>query len=104
MLSITGNFAGTSVDQEYLRIIQELQKLGLNPSGNKNSDASRLAEAKAELVERIKKQNSTQNNQALGVQTISPVDESENSQRAEMEEQRLGAMNIAELNKLYFGL
>lgn len=104
MLSIQGNIAGVGIDQEYLRIIQELQKLGLKPTGNKSTDTSRLADAKAQLIERIQSQNNAENNQALGIQTLSPVEEIENVQKSEMEEQRLGAMTIAELNKLYFGL
>ena len=47
---------------------------------------------------------SAQNVQNIGVQVIEPVDESEYAVRAEMEEQRLGAMSVAQLNRLYFGL
>ena len=105
MIQALGNASGLSIDSEYLRIIQELRRLGLNPTGNKSADAQRLAQAKAELVQRIQKKEEISNSQQeLGVQIISQVDESEYIQRSEMEEQRLGAMNVAQLNKIFFGL
>ena len=104
MIQALGAASGLSIDAEYLRIIQELRSLGLAPSGNKYSDAQRLAQAKAELVQRIQKQEETNNIQELGVQVINQVDESQYAQRSEMEEQRLGAMTVAKLNRMYFGL
>ena len=105
MIQALGNASGLSIDAEYLRIIQELRSLGLSPSGNKSTDAQRLAAAKAELVQRIhKKEENTNSQQSLGVQIINQVDESEYAQRSEMEEQRLGAMTVAQLNKIFFGL
>ncbi len=105
MIQALGNASGLSIDAEYLRIIQELRSLGLTPTGNKTTDAQRLAQAKAELVQRIqKKEEITKSNQELGVQVISQVDESEYAQRSEMEEQRLGAMSVAQLNRIFFGL
>lgn len=105
MIQALGNASGLSIDAEYLRIIQEMRSLGLAPSGNKPLDAQRLAQAKAELVQRIqKKEETTNSQQALGVQVISQVDESEYAHRSEMEEQRLGAMTVAELNRIFFGL
>ena len=90
-------------DAEYLRMIQEMRAFGISPSGNKNQDAKQLAQIKTELVDKIQNSFSGSKNE-LGVQVINPVDESDFVQRSEMEEQRLGAMNIAELNKFYFGL
>lgn len=105
LIQALGVASGLSIDAEYLRIIQELRSLGLSPTGNKSTDAQRLAQAKAELVQRIhKKEETTNSQQELGVQVISQVDESEYVQRSEMEEQRLGAMTVAQLNKIYFGL
>ena len=91
------------VDAEYMRMMQEMRSFGLSPSGNKNLDAQKLAQVKTELVEKIQKSFSGSEKE-LGVQVINPVDESDYIQRSEMEEQRLGAMNIAQLNKFYFGL
>ena len=93
-----------SIDSEYMRIILELRRLGLTPSGNKEIDKAKLARAKEELITKIKSHEQNSNNENLQIQTIAPADEIENSKRAEMEEQRLGAMTIAELNRLYFGI
>ena len=93
-----------SIDSEYMRIILELRRLGLTPSGNKEIDKAKLARAKEELITKIKSHEQNSNNENLQIQTISPVENIENSKRAEMEEQRLGAMTIAELNRLYFGI
>ena len=105
MIQALGNASGLSIDSEYLRIIQELRSLGLFPTGNKATDANRLQKAKEELVHRIqKKEETTNSQQELGVQVINQVDESEYAERSEMEEQRLGAMTVAQLNKIFFGL
>lgn len=92
------------IDPEYLRIIQELRSLGLTPSGNKAVDAGRLAQAKAELVTKIKEKERAESNQSLQLQTIDPTDAAEKNTKAELEEQRLGAMTIAELNRLYHNI
>ena len=55
MIQAIGNASGLSIDAEYLRIIQELRRLGLQPTGDKNNDAQRLAQAKAQLVQKIQK-------------------------------------------------
>ena len=39
-------------DPEYLRILQELMKLGIAPSGNKSIDKTKLEQAKAELIQK----------------------------------------------------
>ena len=88
-------------DAEYQRIIQELLSLGITPSGNKAVDAAKLAHAKAELVNKIKAKQTAEANANLQVQTIEPADAAEKNVQTEMEEQRLGAMNIAELMRLY---
>ena len=104
MINALGNANSLSIDAEHLKIIQEMRKLGLSSSGNMQVDIQKLAEAKTELIEKIKSRENKDTTQSLGVQVISQVDDAEYSKRAEMEEQRLGAMNVAELNKLFFGL
>jgi len=105
LIQTLGNASGLVIDAEYLRIIQELRALGLTPTGNKSTDAQRLAKAKAELVQRIQNKEDNANSQKeLGVQVINQVDESEYAIRSEMEEQRLGAMSVAQLNRIFFGL
>lgn len=88
-------------DPEYLRILQELMKLGIAPSGNKEIDKSKLNKAKQELIEKIKTKEENDNKSAR-FQPLNPVEENEDPKRAEMEEQRLGAMTVAELNRLFF--
>ena len=103
MIQPLGSNNGLGADAEYKRIMQEMYFLNLYPSGNKNLDARKLANVKSELVQKIQNSFSGSENNS-GVQVISPVDETDYIQRSEMEEQRLGAMNIANLNKFYFGL
>lgn len=88
-------------DPEYLRILQELMKLGIAPSGNKSIDKTKLEQAKAELIQKIQTKQQEEQKQSLQVQPLEAV---EDTQRAQMEELRPGAMTVAELNKLYFGL
>ena len=104
MLNALGSISGVSIDAEYLKIIQELRRLGLEPTGNKGADAQRLAEAKTELIEKIHKKEESKSVQSLGVQIISSVDESYVAEKSELETQRLGAMTVAELNRIYFGI
>lgn len=105
MVQAVGSNNGLGIDAEYMRLMRELRSFGLSPSGNKAIDSERLNQAKTELVQRLQKNNeNSDSSQGLGVQVINQVDGSEYVQRSEMEEQRLGAMNVAQLNRLYFGL
>lgn len=89
-------------DPEYLKIIKELVEMGITPSGNKNSDVSKLKQAKTELIEKIQTKQNEEQKQELKVQ---PLEASKESQQAQqLEYARTGAMTLAELNKLYFGL
>ena len=104
MINPLGNANGLSIDAEHLKIIRELRKLGEGSSGNMQVDSQKLTEAKTELVERLRNRENQDSSQSLGVQVINQVDDADFSKRAEMEEQRLGAMTVAELNKIFFGL
>ena len=104
MINAIGKAAGLSIDAEHLRIIQELRRLGLEPTGVKSTDAQKLAKAKAELIQKIHKKEEVDATQSLGVQVINSVDEKFYAERSELEQQRLGAMTVAELNKFYFRL
>ena len=88
-------------DPEYLKIIRELQQLGIAPSGNKSTDKSKLQQAKLELVQKIQIKQEEEQKQELQIQTIGGV---QDTQRSQMENERIGAMTVAELNKIYFGL
>ena len=82
-------------DPEYMKIVQELLKLGLTPTGNKSVDKGRLEIAKKELAEQIQDKFQEQMQQQGNVQ---------DTQRSQMEESKLGAMTVAELNKILHGL
>mgnify|MGYP004576008573 FL=1 len=88
-------------DPEYLRILQELMQLGITPSYNKSTDKSKLQQAKLELTQKIQHKAEEEQKQNLQVQ---PLEAPQNAERAKMEESKLGAMTVAELNKIYFGL
>ena len=90
------------VDAEYLMILQELRRFGIAPSGNKSTDRMKLEQAKAELINKIAQKSEAEKFENTQVEVIQPIDETENAKRSEMELQRLGAMNIAELNRIYF--
>ena len=87
-------------DMEYQRIIQQLMALGISPSGNKNTDKARLQIEKEKLVNKIAEQGKQENN---FLETLVQVNE-DNYARQALEEQRIGAMSIAELNKYLLGL
>ena len=91
-------------DPEYLRILQELMRFGIAPSGNKQIDKGKLEQAKAELIQKIQTRQQEEQKQELKIQPLEDVQDSQMSERAQLEESRLGAMTVAELNRLYFGI
>ncbi len=95
---------GAHSDPEYLRILQELMKLGIAPSGNKSIDKGKLEQAKAELIQKIQNRQKEEEKQSLQVQPLEGVIDTQDSKRAQMEEERLGAMTVAQLNRMYFGI
>ncbi len=88
-------------DYEYMQILNELRQLGIAPSGNKSADKSKLEKAKLELVQKINEKQEEDTKQQLQIQPIKATDE---VQRTQIENERIGAMTVAELNKIYFGL
>lgn len=76
-------------------------QLGITPSYNKSTDKSKLQQAKLELTHKIQQKQAEEQKQNLQVQ---PLEATQNAERAKMEESKLGAMTVAELNKIYFGL
>lgn len=103
MIPAVGAVSANS-DPEYLRMLQELMKLGIAPSGNKSIDKTKLEQAKTELIEKIQTKQREEEKNYLQVQPIEAAQATAEPKRAQMEEERLGAMTIAELNKFYFGL
>ncbi len=93
---------GSYQDAEYTRILKELMQAGLTSSGNKSADKSRLNQAKLELIQKIQTKQAEEVKQDIQVQ---PLEATQNSQHTpQMEQERVGAMTLAELNKIYFGL
>ena len=96
-ISFTHNYHN---DIEYQRIIQELRALGIQPSGNKASDKARLQIEKNKLINKIAEKEQQSEDFLV---TLMQVQE-DTSFRQDMEEQRLGAKSVAELNRMYFGI
>ena len=92
---------GSYSDPEYLRILQELMQLGISPSGNKSVDKGKLEQAKLELIQKIQIKQEEEQKQDLKVQ---PLESPRDTEKARLETERIGAINVAELNKIYFGL
>ena len=93
-----------SIDYEHKRIIRELIAMGITPSYDKNIDKSKLEIEKNNLIEKIS--NKAEQNQGTSVsfeETVVGYYQPDN-ERVGLEESRLGAMTLSELNKIYFGL
>lgn len=75
-------------DPEYIRIIMELRKLGITPSGNKTVDRGKLEQEKHKLEQKFKVEE----------KALPDVE------REKLEEQRTGATALAEINKILLGL
>lgn len=97
-----GSYGSNYLDPEYIKIIKELTQMGITPSGNKNTDVSKLKQAKTELIEKIQTKQNEEQKQELQVQPLEASKESQQTQQ--LEYAKTGAMTLAELNKLYFGL
>lgn len=97
-----GSYGSNYQDPEYIKIIKELIQMGITPSGNKNTDVSKLKQAKTELIEKIQTKQNEEQKQELQVQPLEASKESQQTQQ--LEYAKTGAMTLAELNKLYFGL
>ena len=92
-------------DPEYMRIMRELMTLGIAPTGNKDIDKEKVENGKANLIEKIQeKGDNTKSNATSQAEYFAPPENVQDPQRAELETQRLGAMNVAELMKIYHQL
>ena len=94
------------IDYEHMRIIQELYKLGIKPTGIKELDKARLKIEKEKIIKQIK-QKAENLQSADNIQQTDKsayTNEKESIERAQMEEERLGAKSVGELNKILHGL
>lgn len=78
------------IDTEYQRILEELRRLGIVPSGNKVIDKIKLSQAKKEKEEKFALEQEE-------LKTISP-------EREKMEEEKLGATLLGNVNRLLLGI
>ena len=101
--AISGIGHNNYMDYEYMQIIMELHRLGITPCGNKQADKARLQAEKAKIVKQIKlKAESAQRPEKN--QLTDEKEKTELLEKAQLEEERLGAKTIAELNKILHGL
>ena len=92
------------IDYEHQRIISELLSMGVSPTYDKYTDKAKLEVEKVKLIEKISnKAEHNQEAQAKFEETVVGYFQPD-SERVELEESRLGAMTLWELNKIYFGL
>lgn len=76
------------IDPEYMRILAELRKLGITPSGNKIVDRQKLVQEKQKFEENLESSNYIERN----------------TEREKLEEERKGATALADINKILLGL
>ncbi len=97
MIQAIGAIGGNSNlnNPEYVRILQELKQLNIRPTGDINVDKARLEVEKQKLAQKIEEKIEDKN---------IPAQNNEMAERSQMEIQKLGAMTVAELNKILHGL
>lgn len=93
-----------NIDYEHQRIIQELLSIGISPTYEKSADKAKLEAEKVKLVEKISNKCSTSEKEPKPEFKDVIVAYQPDGNRVKLEEERLGAMTLAELNKIYFGL
>ena len=86
---------GHDYDSEYIRIIRELQKYGITPTGNKQIDKARLRQIK---------QKEEQAEEFLLDKIIYEEDDEISNNRRQLEELRTGAMTLAQINRVLLGI
>lgn len=84
---------GYDCDPEYLRIIRELQRYGITPSGNKYVDKGKLERVKKEVAEFS----------VLKQEYNDKMPENDAEKKA-LEETRPGAINLAIINRVLLGI
>lgn len=93
-----------SIDYEHQRIIRELLALGITPSYDKNTDKAKLDAEKAKLIDKISNKTEQLPTQQTKFENTTVAYYQPDDERVKLEESRLGAMTLSELNKIYFGL
>ena len=94
-----------NIDYEHQRIINELLAMGISPTYDKNTDKAKLEAEKAKLVDKIsRKVENLEEKSSIKFEDTIVSYHQQDEERLGLEEQRLGAMTLAELNKIYFGL
>jgi len=81
-------------DYEYLRIMRELQKYGVTPTKNKELDKAKLNEIKDKEIQA----------ELIVEQRIESHRDDSYERRKQLEELKIGAMTLAEINRVLHGL
>jgi len=104
-----GGIGGNNIDFEHKNIMTELKALEISPTGNKQTDKTKLKSKKAELLERVKaaekeqkaeKSNEEGNDFKGTVKSLQDASEA----RKLLETERTGAEMLAQINRMYFGI
>ena len=85
------------IDYEHMKIIQELYRLGIKPTGIKELDKAKLKAEKEKIINQIKQK-------AENIEQTDKIENKETIEKARLEEERLGAKTVSELNKILHGL
>ena len=107
MVAAIGAIGGNHyIDYEYIKILQELYKLGIKPTGIKEIDKARLQVEKEKIIKQNKQkaENVQPADNIQQTDKTAQTDENESVERAQMAEEMLGAKTVSELNKILHGL
>ena len=83
---------GDTYDPEYAKILYELRRLGITPTGNKIIDKAKLKNAKIEEAENKLEQK------------ICEKPNNNDKEREELEKVRTGAMTLAQINRILLNI
>lgn len=104
MVCSIGGISFGGYDYEYYRIILQLRELGITPSGDKEQDKIKLNSEKNKIIQAIKTKVKNKDEEEKSFEKTLNAIELVSSERQQMELERLGAQNVAELNRIYFSL
>lgn len=94
MISSIGAISSGGYDSEYQRIITELKRRNMVVTGDKKVDKANLQKVKQKESEA----------EAFVQAKIDENPDGSDKERQKLEELRVGAMNLAEINKVLLGL
>ena len=93
MYSTEGVGLNSYFDSEYYRIVLELRRLGITPSGNRDLDKSKLQQVKQKINEVESK--------AFAIDEYIEYADEEEQIRSQLEEEKVGASILSDLNRYF---